>query len=404
MTRFARIALSLLLAAASFEVASEAAAQQPLPARIKIGILDTLTGGGATGSAGATQPALKLAIKELQDAGGTLAGRPVDFVWADSQSDPTQAVNEARRLVQREHVNAMIGPFSAAFTIPTAPIYTEAKIASVISGTSSAMTPQLTPYGFVGYYDSGIYMRFMADYAINTLKAKSVAILASGGAADVQAVEDFKKAAGERNLTIVGIEQHEVRATDITPQMLRLRRANPDVLISNASFPEDGALHIKTMNEMGWKVPVLSSLSVLLAGSYLKLVGPDVFKGENIHGITFNNFTACKNVPLGEPVFAKFLARMKAFDPQNFDRMFQQSLTIMYDSAKLLFAAIDATKSVDGPTVAAWIEANNANFPAVSGKMGATKTNHFLFGGDALWMVTRPDVKRADGLLNKPGC
>jgi hypothetical protein len=36
--------------------------------------------------------------------------------------------------------------------------------------------------------------------------------------------------------------------------------------------------------------------------------------------------------------------------------------------------------------------------------MSASKTNHFLFGGDAMWMVTRPDLTRPDGLLYKPGC
>jgi branched-chain amino acid transport system substrate-binding protein len=396
--RIAVLSLGLAFSAAA------ALAQQPLPARIKIGVLDSLTGGAATAAAAASQPGIKLAIKELKDSGGTLAGRPVDFVFGDTASDPTQAVNEARRLINREGVNAMIGPFLSSFTLPTAPIYTEAKIPSAVVATSSAFNPGIHPYGFVAYYDSSLYAKFMVDFVVDQLKAKSVGIIASSGALDRQAVEDFKKSAAARNLPVTDAEQHEFRAPDITPNILNLRRSNPDVLIQNASTAEEGALVIKTMADLGWKVPVVSHTAVLFAPNWMKLAGPDIFKGENIYGLTFTNFLACKNEPLGQPMFAKFLARMKDFDPQNFDKMFQLSLSTTYDAAKLLFASIDATKSVDGPTVAAWTEANAKNFPAISGKMNASKTNHFLLGSDAMWMVTRPDLKRADGMLPKPGC
>jgi len=401
MTLLKRIALLSMAAAVS---AAPALAQQPLPARIKIGVLDSLTGGAATGAAGGSQPGIKLAIKELKDAGGTLAGRPVDFVYGDTGSDPTQAVNEARRLVQREGVNAMIGPFLSSFTLPTAPIYTEAKIPSMVIATSSAFNPGISPYGFVAYYDSSLYSKFMIDYAIDVLKAKSIGIIASSSALDRQAVEDFKKAAAARNLPVTGAEMHELRAPDITPNMFTLRRGNPDVLIQNASTAEEGALVVKTMNELGWKVPLVSHTAVLFAPNWMKIAGPDIFKAEAIHGLTFGAYMACKNVPPGEPVFAKFLQRVKDMDPQNFDKLFQLSMSFTYDQVKLLFAAIEATKSVDGPTVAAWVEANAAKYPAVTGKMNASKTNHFLFGSDAMWMVTRPDLKRPDGLLNKPGC
>src|SRR5437016_1434020 len=98
------------LIATSVFTAAQAENTAQLPARIKIGVLDNLTGGAATGSAGGAQPVIRLLQKELQAAGGTLAGRPVDWIAGDTQSDPTQAVNEARRLVNREGANVMIGP------------------------------------------------------------------------------------------------------------------------------------------------------------------------------------------------------------------------------------------------------------------------------------------------------
>ena len=66
MTLFKRITL-MLLALPAAVVAGPTWAQQPLPARIKIGILDSLTGGAATAAAAASQPGIKLANKELKD-------------------------------------------------------------------------------------------------------------------------------------------------------------------------------------------------------------------------------------------------------------------------------------------------------------------------------------------------
>jgi branched-chain amino acid transport system substrate-binding protein len=398
------LSVATLLSALFLVVSSGASAQGQLPARIKIGVLDSLTGGAATASAAGAQPAIKLAIKELQAAGGTLAGRPVDFIFGDNASDPTQTVNEARRMITREGVNAMIGPFISTFTLAVAPMYTEAKLPSSVIAVSSQFTPTISPYGFVYYYDSALYTKFMVNYIVDVMKAKSVGIISSAGALDQKAVEDFRKAAAARNLNVVAAEMHEFRSPDVTPNLFNLRRANPDVLIQQASTGEEGALVIKTLADIGWKVPVASHSSVLFAPIWMKIAGPDIYKAESIHGLTFGNYMACKNVPNGEPVYAKFLQRLKESDPANYDKFFHLSMSFTYDAAKVLFAAIDATKSVDGPTVAAWIENNAKNLTAVTGKMAPSKTNHFMFGDDAMWMVTRPDIKRPDGLLNKPGC
>src|SRR5258708_2183477 len=111
--------------AAALAFASVQAAAQELPARIKIGVMDAMTGPAAPGAATSALPAIRMAIKELQDRGGTLAGRPVDFVFSDDASDPTQTTNEARRLVSREGIHVAIGPQITTLAMAAAPIYTQ---------------------------------------------------------------------------------------------------------------------------------------------------------------------------------------------------------------------------------------------------------------------------------------
>jgi len=393
----------LLAVATVMSGISAIAAGQDLPPRIRVGVIMSMTGGAAPSAAAAPIPALKMAFKEIDEKGG-IAGRPVDWVWADDGSDPTQAVNETRRLLDRERVNVVIGPNISTLAFAALPVLTQAKIASIHVAGSSSFTPQVAPYGFSSTYNPGKYAQTMVDYAVDVLKAKSIAILSANGAADKAVVEDFKKAIASRGIALTGEQAHEFRASDVTPQLLALRRGNPDVVLSQESVGEDGALVIKTMNEIGWKVRVLSNVSALLSASYLKVGGPDIYKDDRTYGLIFRNYTACKGAPVGQSEFARFLQSVKRFDPEVYGKLSIYTISIQYDGVMLLKAAIEGTRSVNGQVLANWIEQNASKLPAVTGKMQASTDNHILFSGDALTFVARPDIKRADDLLSRPDC
>ena len=79
---------------------------------IKIGILQPFSGGlealGEQGFQGA-----RLAIDEANDAGGFL-GRSTEHLRADTKTDPKTAVERALELIQRDRVDAIIGPVTSA--------------------------------------------------------------------------------------------------------------------------------------------------------------------------------------------------------------------------------------------------------------------------------------------------
>ena len=390
-------ALGLALLAAPF-----AASADDLPARIRIGELMSISGAAASASGG-LHTAVRLAVKEINEKGG-IAGHQIDLIQGDDGSDPTQAVNEARRLITREKVNVMFGPVITTNVLPVMPIYNEAKIASVINSGSSAFTPKIAPYGFSDYFSSDAYAKAMVDYVADTLKAKRVGIIADNSAQSKGVVADYEKYIAARGLVLSGAAEHEFRATDVTPQLLDLKRGNPDALIQQTGTGEDGGLTFKTMDEMGWKIPVASSVAAVLAANVLKTGGPDIFKSGRITGLTFKAFTYCPGDPMGKSDFAGFLARVKALDPGNYDKVNLYGMSFMYDGVYLMKAAIEATHSVDGPTIASWIEKNAASVHAVSGRFGASPTSHFLFGAESVFLVPRPDIRREDGLMQRAGC
>ena len=79
---------------------------------IRIGILQPFSGGlealGEQGFQGA-----KLAVDEVNDKGGLL-NRHVDYIRADDKTDPKTAVERTLELIQRDNVDAIIGPVTSA--------------------------------------------------------------------------------------------------------------------------------------------------------------------------------------------------------------------------------------------------------------------------------------------------
>ena len=119
--------------------------EQPAPAPIaegplKIGFLADFSGPLAEFGP-AIQTGVELAIKHLNDAGGVL-GHPVELVIGDTGLDPTQATEEARRLIEVEGVHAIVGPLASGITLAvTESVAAQAGVPIV---SPSATSPQLT--------------------------------------------------------------------------------------------------------------------------------------------------------------------------------------------------------------------------------------------------------------------
>src|SRR3954451_14947919 len=86
---------------------------------IKIGVVYDLTGPFAGGGAELQYLGAKIMIDWFNAHGG-IAGYKVEPVYADSQSKPDVAINEAVRLIEQEKVDMLLGFYSSAECVPTA--------------------------------------------------------------------------------------------------------------------------------------------------------------------------------------------------------------------------------------------------------------------------------------------
>ena len=115
---------------------------------IKIGIVLPLSGGlelfGQQGIQGA-----KMAVAEINEAGGVLGGHKFELIIEDNKTDPKTSVEKATKLIQRDNVLAVLGP--------------------ITSGARDAMTPTMTklktPLLYATDYEGGVCNRYLFCYS-----------------------------------------------------------------------------------------------------------------------------------------------------------------------------------------------------------------------------------------------
>ena len=129
-------------AVVALPAASDASQQQAVMTTepLRLGFLADFSGALAEFGP-AIMTGVELAIRQMNDAGGIL-GQPIELITGDTGLDPTQATEEARRLIEVEGVHAIVGPLSSSITL--AVVESVAADAGIPVISPSATSPMLT--------------------------------------------------------------------------------------------------------------------------------------------------------------------------------------------------------------------------------------------------------------------
>src|SRR5437763_8809558 len=200
-----------------------------------------------------------VALDEINAAGG-INGRPLAYLFEDSQSDPRQTVTIARKYVADERVVVEVGDFSSAASMAASPIY---QAAGLVQFGFSNSHPDFTKggdYVWSNAVNQKDEMPLLADF-VRDLGLKKVAILHLnndwGRTAKDLLVEAIKQRGGE----VVGSEGYLADEKDFRSAIVRLRSANPDSIALIAYYP-DGAQLTRQIRQ------VCITLLIVACGSF----------------------------------------------------------------------------------------------------------------------------------------
>src|SRR5213080_1876330 len=165
----ARLLVGLSAAIAVLGAAVSAEAQEK---KIKIGVIYDLTGPLAGGGSELQYIGAKIMLDQYAKTG--VEGYKIEAVYADAQSKPDVAINEAVRLIEQEKVDMLLGFFSSAQCVPVAARVEQLKkfmwITTCIS--SAVLENRHLKYVFRAQPSGRQFGLMSADFLAQNVKAK----------------------------------------------------------------------------------------------------------------------------------------------------------------------------------------------------------------------------------------
>jgi branched-chain amino acid transport system substrate-binding protein len=185
------IALACTAAAALFSASAQAQAPAASSAPVKVGLMLPYTG---------TFAALGVAIENgfklyVDENGGKLAGRSVEYFKVDDESDPAKAPENANKLVKRDQVDVLVGTVHSGVAMGMAKVAKDNKTLLIVpnAGADAVTGPLCAPNIFRSSFSNWQPAYAMGLVAAEQLKHKTAVTLSWKYAAGDESVKGFKE-------------------------------------------------------------------------------------------------------------------------------------------------------------------------------------------------------------------
>jgi branched-chain amino acid transport system substrate-binding protein len=252
------------LALAMWLVASSALAQNVV--RI-VGLVE-LSGTGTTSGTNFND-GVKLAVKEINAAGGIL-GRRLDYTAHDTQSQPQVAKALAVKAID-DGAYVVMGPvFSGSILVSMAETR-RAEIPNFTGGEAAAITQQGNPYIFRTSFTQTAAMPKVARYLKDTAKAKTVAVIWVNNDFGKGGRDTFLKALDQQGIKLAADISTDPGQLDFSGAVLKAKQANADALFAYTNEEESARL-LRELRKQGYDKPVVGE-TVLTSQKVMELAG-----------------------------------------------------------------------------------------------------------------------------------
>ncbi|MBW2087219.1 MAG: ABC transporter substrate-binding protein, partial [Deltaproteobacteria bacterium] len=222
--------------------------------------------------------------KWVNDQGG-IYGRKVVCLLEDDGYNPTRAVAAAKKLIDRDKVFAFLTTSGTPQTLQLMPILEKENIpaiSGIIPSFPGMMKDLPTLFTFGMPY--GEQMILSIDYVMKNLKMKkpTIGIIYQDDAYGKEVKRGTQLAIKKYGLKLIATETYKRGAIDFSSQALKMKNANPDVVIMGTVTRETPAF-LKETDKLGW-YPVCFSSSAVCDEKIIELLGN---KARNLYTVNY---------------------------------------------------------------------------------------------------------------------
>ncbi|GGC65451.1 ABC transporter substrate-binding protein [Chelatococcus reniformis] len=351
LIRHAALAATILSA-----IAGAAGARAQAQETLKIGVLGTLTGPGATWGL-AIDGGARIAADEVNAKGGLKVGDKaykVEIVAYDDQYKAASAVTALNRLAGPDGVRFVLGPIGSASLLAIKPITERDKIVLFTASWSAAVLKDSNYIFRVGPTTQEFAPATIAWLKRTHPAVKRIATVSANDETGWNSQRIQKEAYGKAGLEVVAAEHFERQQTDFRALLTKLLAAKPDSIELDTTPPPTAGLIIRQAREQGYK------------GLFTKFGGFDVAEIVRTAGADYAEGVV--GISQGDPASPEWARLREAYAKHHKNEM-GDFVFLFYDAARLLFAGIErAGTATDVDKVVKAIE-QSAPFPGTVGPL-----------------------------------
>ena len=324
-----RALLVAVVTCLAFGTIGSAAAAETI---IKIGVVGPLTGQFA--AVGQSQiNGAEMMAKEINSAGGRYT---IELISEDDASNCDQSVNATVKLITRDRVAAILGACNSPCALAMIPMTKRYKTPQFTFGVGTAITKQGSEWVYRVAVGAPGQTQVLADYTVNTLGQKKIAVLYSDDEYGASMAEGFKTALEKMNLQPAAYESYPRSDKDFSGQLITVKKSGATCLYATGSYSAS-ALIAKQAQQLGLKLQLIGDTGNATP-KYIELGGNAVDGA-----VIVEPFTSADPDP-------KIQAFGKAYKSQ-YDRDPDGWVAEMYDTVGMIHAAVVKAGKIDPTTI-----------------------------------------------------
>ena len=261
----ATAAARLAASAAMLTACCAALAQEP----VRIGAFLSVTGGAAF-LGDPEQKTLEMYVERVNAAGGVL-GRKVQLTVYDSAGDAEKARTFAKRLIEQDKVDMLVGGSTTGETMAVVPIAEQAGVPFVSLAGAVVIVEPVKKWVFkTPHTDRMACEKIFVD--MQARKLSKVALISGTGGFDKSMRGECLKVAPKYKIEVLADETYGAADTDMTAQLTKIRAAPGVQAVLNAGFGQGPAIVTRNYKQIGLSLPLYQSHGVA-SKEFIKLAG-----------------------------------------------------------------------------------------------------------------------------------
>ena len=254
-----------LALAGAFIAGGSALAQEP----IRIGAFLSVTG-PASFLGDPEQKTLEMLIERINADGGVL-GRKLQRISYDDGGDAEKARTFAKRLLEQDRVDAIVGGSTTGATMAAVPLVEAAQTPFIsLAGAVVIIEPTKKWVFKTPHTDRMACEKIFAD--MQGRKLSKLALISGAGGFDKSMRGECLKVAPKYGIEVIADETYGASDNDMTAQLTKIRASGAQAVL-NAGFGQGPAIVTRNYRQVGLTLPLYQSHGVA-SMEYVKLSGP----------------------------------------------------------------------------------------------------------------------------------